>query len=113
MNDGRDPTRPGIGEVEDRPQIAEPVLDRRTGERETGVGLDAAQLLRGLARRVLDRLRFVEHERAPRARGERIDVANRRRVGGDHHVGAGDLGLELVRRGTRSRRGARRLADPA
>ena len=54
-----------VGEVEDRPQVAEPVLDRRAGEREPGAGRDAAQLLGGLAGRVLDRLRLVEHDRAP------------------------------------------------
>ena len=55
----------GVGEVEDRPQVAEPVLDRRAGEREAGAGGDAAQLLRRLARRVLDRLRLVEHDPCP------------------------------------------------
>ena len=61
------PDEARVGEVEDRPQVAEPVLDRRAGERQPGVGRDAAQLLGGVARRVLDRLRLVEHDRAPSA----------------------------------------------
>ena len=35
----------GVGEVEDRPQVAETVLDRRAGEGEPAAGGDAAQLL--------------------------------------------------------------------
>ena len=36
---------PGIGEVEDRPEVAEAVLDRRAGERDPGASVDAPQLL--------------------------------------------------------------------
>ena len=46
MNAGRGADQTGVGEVEDRPQVAEAVLDRRAGEREPGAGGDAAQLLR-------------------------------------------------------------------
>ena len=101
MNDGRDPTRPRVGEVEDRPEIAETVLDRRARQRQSCAGVDAPKLLRGLAGRVLDRLRFIEHDRAPGRGDESVHVAHRRRVRGDDHVGAGDLGLELVGRGAR------------
>ena len=59
----------GVGEVEDRPQVAEAVLDRRAGEREAAAGRDAAQLLRGLVGRVLDGLRLVEDDAVPRAIG--------------------------------------------
>ena len=38
-----------VGEVEDGPQVAEPVLDRGAGERETGLGAQAAELLCSVA----------------------------------------------------------------
>ena len=94
---------PGVAEVEDRPQVAEAVLDRRAGERELAVGRDASQLLAGLVGRVLDRLRLVEDQPLPRQLGKRVDVADRGAVGGDDDVGVGDFGGELVggRRATR------------
>ncbi len=49
----------------------------------------------GLARRVLDRLSLVEHDRSPADRSQRFDVADRRGIGGDHDVRLGDLGFEL------------------
>ena len=59
------PDEAGVGEIEDRPQVAEPVLDRRAGERDARAGRDPPELLGGLARRVLDRLRLVEHDPCP------------------------------------------------
>jgi hypothetical protein len=56
----------GVGEVEDRPQVAEAVLDRGAGEGHAGAGIDAAQLLGGLVGRVLDGLGLVEHDPVPR-----------------------------------------------
>ena len=41
MNAGRGPTQAGVGEVEDRPQVAEAVLDRRAGQRQPRAGRDA------------------------------------------------------------------------
>ena len=95
----------GVGEVEDGPEVAEAVLDRRAGER-TREWRDAAQLLRGLAGGVLDRLRLVEHHARPVDAGDGLDVAHRGAVGGDDDVGVGDLGGDLVG-GRGSRRGAR------
>ena len=88
----------GVGEVEDRPEVAEAVLDRRAGERQLRAGVDAPQLLGRLVGVVLDGLRLVEHEPLPVVLLERLDVAHGGAVGGDHHVGAGDLGLELLGR---------------
>ena len=51
-----------VHEVEDRPEVAEAVLDRRSREREPGAGGDEPQLLRRVVGRVLDHLRFVEHD---------------------------------------------------
>ena len=101
----------GVGEVEDRPQVAEAVLDRRAGEGEPGAGRDAAQLLAGLVGRVLDGLRLVEDDPVPRQLGQRVDVAHRGAVGGDDDVGAGHLGWPARRPTHATRRGGRRLAD--
>ena len=99
----RDELRPradetGIGEVEDRPEVAEPVLDRRARERDAHARGDAAELLRGVARGVLDGLRLVEDHLAPRDRGDRFDVAHRGAVGGDHDIGVGGFARDLVER---------------
>ena len=113
MNGGPGADEARVGEVEDRPQVAEAVLDRRAGERQPGAGRDAAQLLGGLAGRVLDGLRLVEHDAVPRALGQRVDVADRGAVGGDDDVGAGDLGLAARRPSPATRRGGRRPAGRA
>ena len=65
------------------------------------MGGNSAQRLSGLARRVLDRLRLVEHHRRPPGIGQGVDVAHRRGVGRDHDVRVGDLLLELRVGGTR------------
>ena len=103
MNCGRGPDQTGIREVEDRPEVAETVLDRRARERDPHARRDATQLLRGVARRVLDGLGFVEDHLAPRDVGDRLDVSHRGAVGGDHHVG-----VRRLRR--RSRRTTARFA---
>ena len=58
----------GIDEVEDRPQVAEPVLDRRAGERDARVGLERLDGLGLLGRRILDRLGLVEDGQPPARR---------------------------------------------
>ena len=108
MNVGAGADEAGVGEVEDRPQVAEAVLDRRAGEGEPGAGVDAAQLLGGLVGWVLDGLGLVEHEPVPVVLLEGLDVADGGAVGGDDDVGAGDLGVELVGRRPGLRRGGRR-----
>jgi hypothetical protein len=61
--------------------------------RATRLRADAAQLLGGVVGRVLDGLGLVEHDLAPLDLLEGVDVAHRGAVGGDDHVGVGDLGL--------------------
>ena len=102
MNVVRPADEAGVGEVEDRPQVAEAVLDRGAGEGEPGAGVDAAQHLRGLVGVVLDGLGLVEHEAVPVVLLEGLDVAHRGAVGGDDDVGAGHLRLQLL--GRRARR---------
>ena len=95
----RPPTRPGVGEVEDRPEVAEAVLDRGAGEGEPGAGADAPQHLGRLVGVVLDGLGLVEHEAVPVVLLEGLDVAHGGAVGGDDDVGAGHLRLQLLGRG--------------
>ena len=52
----------GVEELEEAPQLAQVVLDRRAAEREAMVGLEQAGGLGGLGGGVLDRLRFVEDD---------------------------------------------------
>ena len=86
----------GVGEVEDRPEVAEAVLDRRAGEGEPGAGGQAAELLGGVVGRVLDGLGLVEDDAVPLDGLERLDVADGGAVGGDDDVGLGRLGRDLV-----------------
>ena len=61
----REPRSPGIQEVEQRPQVAQAVLDRRAGQRDAGAGGQRAHrpaLPRG---RVLDGLRLVQDHQPP------------------------------------------------
>src|SRR5690606_41756441 len=46
----------GVGEVEDRPEVPEAVLDRGAGEGDAAPRRDAAQLMSGLGGRGLDGL---------------------------------------------------------
>ena len=67
LRERRDELRPradetGVREVEDRPEVAEAVLDGRAGERDARARGDPPELLRGLAGGVLDRLRLVEDQ---------------------------------------------------
>ena len=55
----------GIDEVEDRPQIAEPVLDGRAGQCDARFGLQLLDRLGLLGGRILDGLRLVKHHQSP------------------------------------------------
>src|ERR1043166_4819548 len=52
----------GLDEIDNAPQVEEPVFQRRAGKREPLVGPQLLHRLRDLRRRVLDELRFVEHD---------------------------------------------------
>ena len=85
----RPPRREQAGrhELQDRPQLAEVVLDRRAGDREAERRTDAAGRLVHLRRRVLHELRLVEHESAPLDRAERGGLEAEHRIRGDDEVG--------------------------
>ncbi len=55
----------GANEIEQRPQIAQPVLYRRAGEREPHAALQGLDRLRLTRCRILDGLRFIEHHQRP------------------------------------------------
>ena len=55
----------GIQEVEDAPEIPEVIFDRRSGEREPVARGQTERGASPLRMRVLDELRFVQHERVP------------------------------------------------
>jgi len=78
-------------------ELEEPVLDRSTGEGDPEVRVERVRRARGLAARVLDRLRLVEdHAREPRLL-ELVDVAPQRAVRGEDDVDAGlDRAIDAV-----------------
>ena len=61
---------PRVDEVEDRPQIAEAVLDRGAGQSDAGLGLQRLGRPCLLGMRVPDRLRLVENDQPPVDLGE-------------------------------------------
>ena len=75
MNDGRGPTRPGLVKSRIAHRSPSAVLDRRAGEGQARAGRNAAQLLGRVAGRVLDRLRLVEHDPAPRRSAARASTS--------------------------------------
>ena len=84
------PEQARIDEVEDRPQVAEAVLDRRAGQRDAGIGLERLDRLGLLGRRVLDRLRLVDDGQAP-AGGTEPGHARQGPVAGDDEIGTGEV----------------------
>ena len=87
MNAGRVPTRPGLVKSRSAHRSPRPFsigVPVRTTRVRAG---KPAELLGGLAGRVLDGLRLVEHDAGPGPLGQRVDVAHRGAVGGDDDVG--------------------------
>ena len=76
----------GVQELEERPELAQVVLDRGAGEREAVVGPEQARGLGGLRAVVLDGLRLVEDGVAEIHLRELDGVAAERAVGGEDQV---------------------------
>ena len=102
----------GVGEVEDRPQVAEAVLDRRAGEGDAGAGGMRRSCWAVSLAGFLMAWASSSTSRHHGARREGLDVAHRGAVGGDDQVGPGHLGRELVGRRPGRRRGGRPPAGP-
>ena len=79
------PEQARIEKIENRPQIREPVFHRRAGQRETHACIERLGRARLLGAGILDRLRFVEHGKAP-ARGRDPGQTLERPVAGDHQI---------------------------
>ena len=86
----------GVEEVQDRPQLVQPVLDRRARERDPVAGRQRAGRLRAARERVLDLLRLVQHQHPPLRLAQQPPVARQQRVGGQHHVVAGQI-IDVMR----------------
>ena len=88
----------GVGELEDGPELGQPVLDRRAGERDAMVGGNRPHRHRLLCHRVLDVLRLVHHQVGPLLGAEQLGIHAGHHIGGQHHCGALAEPLELRRR---------------
>ena len=80
------PEQAGVHGVEDRPQLAQPVLDRRAGEGDLLSGTQLADGARCLGVRVLHHLRLVEDHGRPFDAAEVFEVAGQQPVRGDHDL---------------------------
>ena len=81
------PEQSRIQEVELTPELVEPVLDRRTREREARLRIEAMGRARDLALGVLDRLGLVEDHAVPRRPGEQLHVLSQEGIAGDRDLG--------------------------
>ena len=82
--------------IEDRPQLAEPVLDRCAGERELLARPQPAHRPSRLRVGVLHHLCLVEHDGRPVDVGEVFDVAGQQTVGGDDQLALGIAAEEFI-----------------
>ena len=82
---------PRIEELEERPELAQVVLDRRAREREALAGVEQPTGLGDLTGGVLDRLRLVEHDQVPLDLAELEHVATQQCVVRDEHVELGEV----------------------
>ena len=113
MNCGRGPTRPGLAKSR--------IAQRSPRPFSIGVPVSAMRLRAGMRRSCCDvslagfliACASSSTTRAHSHLGERVDVADRRAVGGDDDVGVGDLGRDLVGARAPARRGARPRAARA
>ncbi len=77
---------PRVEELHDRPQLRQPVLDRRTGQGNTVGRSKLADGLRLLGVGVLDVLRFIEDHIAPGYLHQVLCIAPRQAIGADDHI---------------------------
>jgi len=64
-----------IEKLHDGPQIADVILDRRSGQRDAVAGLERARRASLFAFGILDVLGLIEHDAAPAPLGKHVDVA--------------------------------------
>jgi hypothetical protein len=85
-----------IEKLEQAPELAEVVLDRRAAKREAMTSAKEPARFRHLAGRVLDRLRFVENDVFEFGLRQLRDVEPHRRVGRQDYVGVGEVVLATL-----------------
>src|SRR5690554_381132 len=108
----------GRDEIEDAPDLAQAVLDRRSRQGEPTVGFEPLRRARGLAERILNVLRLIEDGVAEIELGKELLIAPKQRIARHHHVGVIELVTEIkaIRALPRDRLHGRRelldLADP-
>ena len=81
----------GIEKGELRPEFDGVVLHRGAGEHEAVAGLEQPRGAGGVRERILDLLRFVEHDVMKRHRLEEIDVAQQGAIGGQDQIRVGEI----------------------
>ena len=91
LEDGITAEHAGVEELEDRPELAQVVFDRRAADRQAMPCSEQACGLRRLAVGVLDRLRLVEHHVVKLKVGQLGDIGAERAVGSDDQVVFGEL----------------------
>ncbi len=105
-----------VQELEEAPQLAEMILDRRAAQRQPMSRPKQPRRFRRRGRRVLDRLRFVENRVVELDRVQSRGVAPERAVGRQHEIGARQRpGITLRTRVVRNlqlRREASRFVAP-
>ena len=91
--------QPGIGELEDGPQVGEAVFHRRSGDGNPSARRDRADRGGLLGGGVLDRLRFVDDDAPPGDLAEIGGVPRGKCIRGDHKIAAGNPLLKNLRHG--------------
>ena len=98
------PQQPRIDEVEDRPQVAEPVLDGRTGQGDARVGFETLGEPGLFGCRIFDRLCLVENNEPPRRDAE-PRRARQKTVARDDEIGVTEVARAIHLQFAAGRRG--------
>ena len=104
--------------MEQRPQLAQVVFQRRAAEAQALARVQLAGGLGGFAVGVLDVLRFVQHQHVQRLFGQALEVLGQQGVSGEDQVEVGQIVEVFLARGAVQRedfqlRGeVRRLIEP-
>src|SRR4029079_6189976 len=85
-----------VAEANHRPELAEPVLDRRAGESESRGGAEAARCAALGSAGVLDLLCLVEDDATPGQPGQCLSIAGDERVRREDEVDVPDRRRERV-----------------
>ena len=90
----------GVGELHQRPEVAQPVLHRGPGHRKPVRRRQRPHRNGRPGRRVLDRLGFVEDDATPAHLTQRVDVADHEPVCRHDQIGFGHHGVERLALGS-------------